>query len=722
MTEAKATESEAKRPVKLSDLSSELSQLAELATNAKRTFLGIALACGYSFLTLFTTTDAELLTNSGSSTLPVFEAQIPIVGFFVVIPLALTFGYFYFHMYLQGLWRCISRLPPRTQENTPIDDYVYPWMISSSLVRSFAAKGTLGRRPMWRVEKAATVVLCWWLVPITLAGFWLRYLMAHQWAVTSLHVVLLIVVVVGGIAFYRMAVKTLRRDPPGLPGWRHLDYRGPVIAGVLVGALLLVFSAGAIEGAPASHCEEPLPGCERRFAAGRLLDNVGFGTARLDDVEVSIRPATWSGKPELLEQELRPIKSPKLVKSDLRHGRANSAFLAAADMSGSNLSWIELKGASLQGSRLEDVALRGAFLEGALLQRSRLNRADLTGARLENVQLQHAALDFTVFDKACLVRANLGGAQGKNARFGEAELTQATLDGAKLQHANLEFAKLGFTSMKQVDFTYAKMHSADLRGADMAGAVLKNAVLVRANLSKADLRPALDSAAEGVQRPPCGVTYPEPHEADMIRAQLSDAKLTEAILPRVCLADAIGERVDFRRADLRDAHLERAELKFADFRGAKLKNAKFSGAELQGSKFNGAHLESASFIDAKMTLVEAVDADLSGADLSGARLLKADLSSARLERARFRNAKMQRVWMKLASARGADLTGADLSDAQLQGADFTDATFAGANLTRANLTGAKGLEPKRLSAACGVDARLPAAGFERFTLEPCPQG
>ena len=102
------------RPAKLSELTEELSQLAELTQNAKRTFFGLALACAYSFLTLFTTTDDQLLTNSASSELPVINAEVPIVAFFVLVPVALTFGYLYFHMYLQTLWRCASRLPSRT--------------------------------------------------------------------------------------------------------------------------------------------------------------------------------------------------------------------------------------------------------------------------------------------------------------------------------------------------------------------------------------------------------------------------------------------------------------------------------------------------------------------------------------------------------------------------------------------------------------------------------
>ena len=94
MTPPKQPPTAATGPAKLSDLSNQLSQLAQIATNAKTTFLGIALGCAYSFLTLFTTTDADLLSdfqfNVGVEVIPVNSDPIATVQIAKVPAIALN--------------------------------------------------------------------------------------------------------------------------------------------------------------------------------------------------------------------------------------------------------------------------------------------------------------------------------------------------------------------------------------------------------------------------------------------------------------------------------------------------------------------------------------------------------------------------------------------------------------------------------------------------------
>ena len=75
----------------------------EESKNARTLFFGILLACVYGWLTIASTTDVLLLTNSSSSQLPVISASIPIVSFYIVGPLMLFVLYMYLHLHLQRL-------------------------------------------------------------------------------------------------------------------------------------------------------------------------------------------------------------------------------------------------------------------------------------------------------------------------------------------------------------------------------------------------------------------------------------------------------------------------------------------------------------------------------------------------------------------------------------------------------------------------------------------
>ena len=63
-----------------------LTTVEEASKNTKRIFLAMLLGCAYSVLTIFSTTDVRLLTNSASSPLPIIQTPIPIAGFFGVAP------------------------------------------------------------------------------------------------------------------------------------------------------------------------------------------------------------------------------------------------------------------------------------------------------------------------------------------------------------------------------------------------------------------------------------------------------------------------------------------------------------------------------------------------------------------------------------------------------------------------------------------------------------
>ena len=144
----------------------------------------------------------------------------------------------------------------------------------------------------------------------------------------------------------------------------------------------------------------------------------------------------------------------------------------------------------------------------------------------------------------------------------------------------------------------------------------------------------------------------ESMRANLKRADLRGANLTDANLKRAIL----------RGANLTDAHLTRANLTRADLGGANLTYANLTGAKLTRAILRGANL----------TYANLIGADLIGADLTIAHLTRTDLTEANLRRA---------------DLIGANLTRSDLRGANLIGAIFTGANLTGVILTDTNLSG-----------------------------------
>ncbi len=111
--------------------------------------------------------------------------------------------------------------------------------------------------------------------------------------------------------------------------------------------------------------------------------------------------------------------------------------LRLCDLSGRNMSQIDLAGANFQGAILNGTDfsnsnLSGADLTGASLISSILTSADLSGATLVGVDLSDANLEY-----ANLTGANLMGANMRGADLTWVNFTQAILVGADLSDCNL---------------------------------------------------------------------------------------------------------------------------------------------------------------------------------------------------------------------------------------------------------------------------------------------
>jgi uncharacterized protein YjbI with pentapeptide repeats len=181
--------------------------------------------------------------------------------------------------------------------------------------------------------------------------------------------------------------------------------------------------------------------------------------------------------------------------------------------------------------------------------------------QIEPLNLQGRSLRQARMTKVILLGADL-----RQAQLQGAHLWQAQLQGANFEHAHLQGADLSAAQFQGADFRYAQLQGADFRYAQLEGADLGAARLQGANLWKAQLQGA-----------------------------------------------------NFEHAQLRGANLWDAQLQGANLEQAQLQGASLLGAQLQGANFRGARLysvgvpENTELIDARGVIWEPLPEDESRA-------------------------------------------------------------------------------------------------------------
>jgi len=434
--------------------------IKEASKNARKLFLAMLLGCVYSIITIATTTDARLITNSSSSPLPIIGAEIPIAGFYWAAPLLLVSLYLYFHIYMQRLWERLAELPAVFPEGVPLDEKAYPWLLFG-LVRKHFARLRAERPPLSGVQVLLSSLLAWWAVPGALLMFWLRFLPRHDWSGTGLHVILLGFAIGFGIISHWLSAETLKgtnnkcRKPP----WKKGIAQGTIASG-----FFLLVSIGAITGIGPHDKNKSHP----KTWVPRVLEKVAFGAfADLKDAEVSTRPPNWTGLEEREKEEVALVKGAKLNNSNLRYANAKGAFLVKADFSHADLEEADLRKANLLYANLFNTRFGSANLRDA----------NLSGANLSSAFLVGANLSFAHLDSAYIIMTNLSGASLNFTYLVGANLLFTRLDSADLYAALLFDANLGHVSLAKANLNRALLDSADLEDANLQVADMREAKL-----------------------------------------------------------------------------------------------------------------------------------------------------------------------------------------------------------------------------------------------------
>jgi len=587
--------------------SDNIQNLSEISKNSRTTFMAILLAGAYCYLTIGTTTDAGLLSNLDASPLPIIQAQVPIVWFYYFAPLILFLLFVYFHSYLQRFWRCVAVLPLRhVEDGRTLDDYIYPWLISSAFLRAEIAELRKIKKSYIPLESAISIFLAWWFIPLILVFFWARFLVAHDLKGTLLHIVLIVVSVAGAIWFYYAAKNEVAAhvSQPKAPIYKHpnvLTALGAFASLILLGFL----SFGAMEGAPEADCRaSELPQCSVMYSGARLMELVGYTPfANIEGRKLTNKPDDWL---ELLnsknaEERIEGITGPMLKNKDLRFTNGKNAFMVRADLRRARMQQIKLDNAVLVKANLEKAKLDGGTLNNANLQWVDLTDARLPKADLTQANLQQSRLIKAYFFDSFLTGANLSNAIGtevdftdadlRSANLTKAEFPRATMVGSELQKAvlaNAQFESSNFdnASMQYSDFSDATITNSSFRDAGLQNAIFKNAYVDDSVFRSADLE-----AADMEYVSASGVTFTDANlmtatlsNADLREAEFTNSDLTDVNLDGANLANAVFDNTKLVRVNFGQSGLYETVIKNSDLSGAILTDTKgFELAKLDGS-------------------------------------------------------------------------------------------------------------------------------------------
>lgn len=507
-----------------------LATVTEASKTTQSLFTTIVLVCAYTWLTVASTTDAQLLNNAAppSSRMPILGIDIPLVRFYMVAPLLLVSLYIYFHLSLQRLWEELADLPAVFPDGKPLDRKAYPWLMNG-LVRAHAPRLRKNRTHLSRWQTRISSLLAWGLVPMTLLVLWGRYLRSHDWVVTRMHVALIAITLGMGVGFLRLAGSTLRGSEwfPFLSqrAWKTARAFSGVVA-VGTGLVLWLLSFGAIEGVNRNvvWSEDVAVALVKRYYLldprrwePLVLQAVGYSpSAVLDDAPLSTKPANWSP----LKPDLDSVRGADLEERNLRFASAYNAFFVNAYLHYADLRWGDFRESDFRRADLRDTLMAGANLRDAHMAEADFRKAQLAESRFYATELERAK-----FKGAYARNANF-----ENAKLRGADLTDVDLSGATLVKAQLqEYTDDPTQTPKKTLLIGATLEGADLTGANLTGADVTDANLRRVNftdtiLKDADLSGADLTGATGLTR-------------DQLSAARIDAdtRLPDAFRPQLAL-------------------------------------------------------------------------------------------------------------------------------------------------------------------------------------------
>jgi uncharacterized protein YjbI with pentapeptide repeats len=446
-------------------------------------FLTVGLSVLCCALIAFTT-DVRLLLNTSAIPSLKLGNVLPMTGLYLGGPLVLLALSLRFHFLLLRLWGSMAALPAVFKDGETLEKDG-PWYLMGLVRRHFRWQNDT-KSAMTTFETVLSTVLAYWIVPVTMFFFWVRYLPKQDFRGTLLHVLLITLSVATATCVPFVVSRVLRPGDIRLPKSKNIIRMilGTTRAGLATGCILFLFSLGVNRGLPFDHGTSAgeSPADVRRWAS-MVFQSVGYRPyAEVTEASLSTPPPQGE---EWTKETVEGIAGARLNQMNLRFARGYRTFLINAKLWRANLEGAYLSEADLRGANLREALLRSAILDRAQAAHVVLVSANATGANFSAADLRFADLSYGTFENAVLSNAKISGASLYAVNLRNAQLLRTDLSRTDMRDTRLEHAVLSFANLEQTDLSSARLGEANL-----TGAILKGAILLDTDLKKADLRGA----------------------------------------------------------------------------------------------------------------------------------------------------------------------------------------------------------------------------------------
>src|SRR2546425_2043927 len=194
------------------------------------------------------TTDVRLLLNSSALPIPRLGNVLPMTGLYLGGPLVLLALSLRFHFLLLRLWGSMAALPAVFPDGQTLEKDG-PWYLIGLVRRHFRWQGET-RSTQTAIETVLSTILAYWIVPVTLFFFWLRYLARQDFRGTLLHVFLMTLSVATATCVPFVVSRVLRPGDIRIPKSKNVVRMilGTTRAALATGCILFIISLGVNRG------------------------------------------------------------------------------------------------------------------------------------------------------------------------------------------------------------------------------------------------------------------------------------------------------------------------------------------------------------------------------------------------------------------------------------------------------------------------------------------
>src|SRR5579859_3697792 len=182
--------------------------IAQATRFARWIYFLILAVCAACLVLVAFTSDTRLVLNASAIPIARLSTILPMSGFYLGAPIFILLLYMRFHFLLLRLWGNMAALPAVFIDgDSPEKDG--PWFLMGLVRRHFRWQRDY-RSPISVLETVIAMLLGYWVAPVTLCFFWLRYLPRQDLRGTLLHVLLIALSVAAASCLPTIVSRVLR--------------------------------------------------------------------------------------------------------------------------------------------------------------------------------------------------------------------------------------------------------------------------------------------------------------------------------------------------------------------------------------------------------------------------------------------------------------------------------------------------------------------------------